>query len=312
MAKSTGFENHRLRTLIWIVRKLQRRPMSLSELNEEWLDDTDISAGKEMERRSFNNHLRAILDLFGINIECNRRHEYKYRITSTEITPVARLMMDNFEQNLALGNATKLEGRVLVDKAPCGIEFLEKIMEAMEKSHQITIGFKHFIAEKPFTVTGSPYCVKLYQQRWYVVLLDDEGFIDSYSLDRITHVRMERSKFVMDPEFDSEEFFKYSFGVRVSDEHEPDIIKLKVAAVQRGYFRTLPLHHSQREIETHEEYSIFTIEVVPTVELIMKIFSYGYLVEVLEPAYYRELVKEELLKTYDMYFTTNDNQNNSL
>lgn len=38
MAKNSGFENHRLRTLIWIVRKLQRRPMSLLELNELWTD----------------------------------------------------------------------------------------------------------------------------------------------------------------------------------------------------------------------------------------------------------------------------------
>lgn len=302
MASNSGFENHRLRTLIWIIRKLQRRAMSLRELNELWVDDVDISGGREIERRTFSNYLNAILDLFQINIECNRHNDYKYKITSSEISPVTNLIINNFEQNLALGNATRLEGRVLVDRAPMGAEHLEKIMEAMEKSRQITIEFQNFNAEEPFSVTGDPYCVKLYQQRWYVVLHDDEGITDTYSLDRITHVRMERSKFKMDPAFDAEEFFRYSFGVRVNDEREPDIIKLKVAAVQRGYFRTLPLHHSQREIETHEDYSIFTIEVVPTVELIMKIFSYGYLVEVLEPTYYRELVKEEFQKTYEMYF----------
>lgn len=301
MANNSGFENHRLRTLIWIVRKLQRRAMSLRELNELWVDDVDISGGKKIERRTFGNYINAILDLFQINIECNRHNAYKYKITTREISPVTNLIINNFEQNLALGNATSLEGRVLVDRAPMGVESLEKIMEAMEKSRQITIEFHDFNAEEPFCVTGDPYCVKLYQQRWYVVLLDTEGVFDTYSLDRITHVRMERSKFNMDPEFDAEEFFRYSFGVRVNDEREPDTIKLKVAAVQRGYFRTLPLHHSQREIETHEDYSIFTIEVVPTVELIMKIFSYGYLVEVLEPAYYRELVKEELQNTYDLY-----------
>lgn len=302
MASNSGFENHRLRTLIWIIRKLQRRPMSLRELNELWVDDVDISGGREIERRTFTNHLHAILDLFQIYIECNRHNDYKYKIMSSEISPVSNLIINNFEQNLALGNATKLEGRVLVDRAPMGAEHLEKIMEAMEKSRQITIEFQNFNTEEQFTVTGDPYCVKLYQQRWYVVLHDDEDITDTYSLDRITHVRMERSKFKMDPVFDAEEFFRYSFGVRVNDECEPDIIKLKVAAVQRGYFRTLPLHHSQREIETHEDYSIFTIEVVPTIELIMKIFSYGYLVEVLEPTYYRELVKEELQETYDMYF----------
>lgn len=302
MANSSNFENHRLRTLIWIVRKLQRHPMSLSELNELWVDDEDISGGKKIERRTFNNHIRAIMDLFMIDIECNRKAGYKYKIVSSEVSPVVSHMINNFEQNLALGRAAELSKRIMVDKAPMGTEHLEKILEAMDKSRQITIEFQNFNKGVPFTVTGDPYCVKLYQQRWYLVLHDEEGRTDTYSLDRITQLRVESSKFAMDPEFKAEEFFRYSIGVRVNDEVEPSIIKLKVRAVQCEYFRTLPLHHSQKEIETADDYSIFTIEIVPTVEFIMKILSYGFLVEVLEPQDYREVIMQEVAAVYDTYF----------
>lgn len=302
MSKNTGFENHRLRTLIWIVRKLQRRPMSLNELNELWVDDVDISAGEPIERRTFANHLNAIMDLFHINIECKRRNGYKYKIMSDEISPVASYLMDNFEQNLALNKAKEFEDRIIIDKAPMGAEYLEKIMLAMEESRKITIEYKDFNVKDAFSVTGAPYCVKLYQQRWYVVIRQDDDTIDSYSLDRITDLHIGKDKFLMDPSFNAEEYFRYSFGVRVNKEVEPTSIKLKVKAVQRDYFRTLPLHHSQKEIETTEDYSVFTIEVAPTVELMLKLLSYGFLVEVLEPVWYRVMVMEEVEALFKTYF----------
>lgn len=276
--------------------------MSLREINELWMDDEDISGGEEIKRRTFNNHIRAIWDLFQLNIECDRRNDYKYRIVSDKVSPVSDHIMSNFEQNMALGNVSELDGRIIVDKAPCGAEYLEKIREAMEKSRQITIDFLDFDEDEGFTVTGDPYCLKLYQQRWYVVIHEEDGIMDTYSLDRITRLEVEKSKFKMDPQFDAEEFFRYSFGVRVNLEEPPSLITLKVDACQRGYFRTLPLHASQKEVETTDSYSVFTLEVVPTIELTMKLLSYGNLIEVLEPAELRTVIKEEVARLYNTYF----------
>jgi len=297
-----GFENKRIRTLIWVIRQLSRRPMTLKEINERWVDNADLSAGCEYERRTFSNHLRSIADLFGIDIVCDRRNAFRYHIENAEVSPVIRHIIDNFEQNIALGNSIKMEDRILVDAAPQGHEHLEKILEAMEKSRNITITFQMFGDDEPFDVTGAPYCVKLYQQRWYVVICEEDGYLDSYSLDRVTHLRMEKTKYTMDPNFKADEYFRYSFGVRVSHEYPPTLITLKVDARQRDYFRTLPLHPSQQETETQPDYSIFTIEVIPTIELMMKILSYGFLVEVLEPQFYRDAVMKEVKALYHKYF----------
>lgn len=307
MASYPEFENHRFRALIWIVRKLERKPMSLSELNKEWKADIDISRGMTIERRTFSNYLRAIWDMFRINIECNRRDGYRYRITTSEIDPVVSHIINNFEQNLALGKAVAMSKRIIVDKAPMGTEYLERIMDAIEQSRLITFEFRNFNSGTTFTVTGAPYCVKLYQQRWYVVVHDEDeeiedDIIDTYSLDRITSLKIEDRTFLMPDHFDADHFFRYSFGVRVNHEEEPVLIKLKVKSVQREYFRTLPLHHSQQETETCDDYSIFTIEIVPTVEFIIKVLSYGSLVEVLSPQDYRDVLKEEVELLYRTYF----------
>lgn len=306
MANRPEFENHRFRALIWIIRKLSRKPMSLSDLNDEWVADVDISRGMTIERRTFNNYIRAIWDIFKINIECNRKDGYRYRIISSEIDPIIEHIINNFEQNLALGKAVAMSKRIVVDKAPMGAEHLEKIMQAMEQSQLITFEFQNFNNSQPFAVTGAPYCVKLYQQRWYVVVRDEheeteDDIIDTYSLDRITSLTVEDKKFLMPADFNADDFFRYSFGVRVNYEDDPMLITLKVKAKEREYFRTLPLHHSQRETKTYNDYSIFTIEIVPTVEFLMKILSYGSLVEVLLPQDYRNVVKKEVEHMYNTY-----------
>jgi hypothetical protein len=83
-------------------------------------------------------------------------------------------------------------------------------------------------------------------------------------------------------------------------------VLLKVDDCQRDYLRTLPLHASQREIETQEEYSVFELYVALTIELTMQILYYGSRVEVLEPAELREEIEEEAYRLYEVYSKDNN------
>ncbi|MBR4191955.1 MAG: WYL domain-containing protein [Prevotella sp.] len=51
-----------------------------------------------------------------------------------------------------------------------------------------------------------------------------------------------------------------------------------------NYLRTLPLHHSQRELESGDHYTDFSFDIRPTDDLLDKLFSYRDSIEVLEPA----------------------------
>lgn len=304
MRRQNGFENHRLRTLIWIIKQLKKyRHLSLKELNELWTDDRDLSGGMEIGRRTFLNHINAIRDLFNIWIECKRSDEYRYYIDDAGMSPVVGKIIENFEQNMALGNGIDMQDRILIDEAPEGKDWLEIIIASMKSGHNVSFTFCDFHDEVgEFEVVGSPYCVKLYQQRWYVLIKHlEDGFLDTYCLDRITDLKQEKSRFKMEKGFDTEKFFKFSFGVRVNQDDAPSIIKLKVLPQQCKYLRTLPLHESQEEIETTPEYSIFTLEIVPTIEFTMKILSYGFLVEVLEPQFCRDVIANEVKKMNKMY-----------
>ena len=152
--------------------------------------------------------------------------------------------------------------------------------------------------------------MKLYHQRWYVLVkewrtllvghdLKEEMHV--YSLDRILSMKVTDEKFVLDENFDAKEYFKYAFGTRVEKDNPPQHVLLKVDDCQRDYFRTLPLHTSQREIETQEDYSIFELNVALTIELTMQILYYGSRVEVLEPAELREEIEEEAYRLNSVY-----------
>ena len=138
-----------------------------------------------------------------------------------------------------------------------------------------------------------PYCVKIFKQRWYVVAYNPYyNALRIYSLDRIKSLRITEKPFKLPESFDSEVFFEYNFGIIVDETIEPCIVQLKVFGMQRKYLQTLPLHHSQEETETTDDYSIFNYLITPTFDFKQEILSHGDDIEVLSPDWFRKGMKE--------------------
>ena len=65
--------------------------------------------------------------------------------------------------------------------------------------------------------------------------------------------------------------------------------------------RALPLHHTQREVETGEWYSVFEYRMKPTFDLKQELLSRGDAVEVLSPQSLRDEMQEEIINMYNLY-----------
>ena len=100
--------------------------------------------------------------------------------------------------------------------------------------------------------------------------------------------------------FKPEEFFINQYGIDRSIT-EPMDIRIKVNAYDAKFLRSLPLHHSQKEVEQNDQYVIFTYHIAPTYDFIMELRKFGSKLEVLEPASLREKFKEEIDKQKAMY-----------
>lgn len=71
--------------------------------------------------------------------------------------------------------------------------------------------------------------------------------------------------------------------------------------MHRQYVRALPLHHTQREVETGEWYSIFEYRMKPTFDLRQELLSRGDAVEVLSPRSLRDEMQSEIKRLQSLY-----------
>ena len=69
---------------IWIINTLRAyKRLTFDELNQKW-QDSSVADGNPLPRSSFNRHRDAILDMFGIIIDCEPK-TYKYYISNVEV-----------------------------------------------------------------------------------------------------------------------------------------------------------------------------------------------------------------------------------
>ena len=197
--------------------------------------------------------------------------------------------------NMLLENKT-LSDRILLENIPSGQDYLSIVTDAMKKSKVLEITYKGYWSEHEHTFPVAPYCVKLFRQRWYLVgnsVYEDK--IRIYSLDRVLNASLTEEPFKYPKDFSPEVYFQDCFGVIRDDETEVETVKLKVNADQSNYLRSLPLHPSQEEIETSDDYSIFTLRVRPTFDFYQELLKNGDTLEVQEPNWlrkdFRDIVK---------------------
>ena len=122
-----------------------------------------------------------------------------------------------------------------------------------------------------------------------------------YALDRMLEVEILPDSFKLPDGLDAKAWFQSLYGVRKYDDMKPQQVILKVYGNQVRYFRSLPLHSSQEEVETHRDHSIFAYNLAPDYDFKQDILSFGDTVEVLEPKALRVSVKETINQLITYY-----------
>jgi predicted DNA-binding transcriptional regulator YafY len=61
-----------------------------------------------------------------------------------------------------------------------------------------------------------------------------------------------------------------------------------------NYFRTLPLHQSQREVAPTDDYTDFAFDIRPTADFLGELLSHGEGLEILEPLGLRQQLQQQV------------------
>ena len=285
------------KSYIWLLETLQSRgPLTLAEIKRLWRRSSINEDGSELATRTFANHIASIADIFDIDIVCDRR-DNTYKIDNDDNlggSGIRDWMMEALSLNNLVNESAGLRSKLLFESEPSSHRFLTDIIRAIRDERMLEMNYQGFTMDAPRDFLLEPFCIKEYKRRWYLFArkhgIDKEPH--SFSLDRMNSVTVSETLFTVPKNFNAKSFFSTRYGVLQYEGEKPERIKIKATAHQANYFRTLPLHSSQKEIEKTDTYSIFSYFLTPNWDFIHDLLYFGDAVEVLEP----EGVRDELAR----------------
>lgn len=274
--------------LIWLLGTIYSSgPVTKQEIDRRWLEsplNTDHEDG--YEARSFHRHKEAILELFGVDIQCDRKHGHVYYIDpSRDLSSLLESLTP-----LLLQGDKNLAARVLAEPAPASARHLPAIVEAMRQGVVLQVTHRSTINSHLSTLNYflMPYCLKQFQGRWYVVgRSSKQDELKVYALDDIDRVRWTAKRFKFPRGWKPNKHFEGFFGVDRSLEPETVTIRVTGKTVQR--FLEHPVHPSQRLTEKGDDQAVFTFWLAPTRDFAEALRACGSAVEVLSPGTFRQL-----------------------
>lgn len=146
--------------------------------------------------------------------------------------------------------------RILLESIPSSGDNLQLFIEAMKSSRRITVTYRKHGNIEPSVRTVEPYCIKLFQRRWYaLVRLITRDSLFALSFDRILDIQLTEESFKIDQDFDAQSWFSDCYGVVRNPDADLERVIIRAYGRESYYLRDLPFHHSQREIASGEDWT---------------------------------------------------------
>ena len=284
------------KSYIWLLETLRTHGhLTLKELQNLWLESSVNDEKKDLAPRTFSNHVQSIADIFGIDIECDRRDNTYYISNESEIggTDIREWMLDTLSLSSLLNESAGMKDRIIFENIPSSHKHLATVIQAMKDKKVLEVRYRSFRKDHEESLMLEPWCLREFKKRWYL-FAHHEGIdgLHMYALDRILSANVGSETFVLPKEFRAHEMFSGVYGVRLYGDMKCETVLLKADSMQSRYFRTLPLHSSQEEVETTADYSVFKYYLTPDYDFKQDVLSFGTAVEVLRPEHLRREMGE--------------------
>jgi len=217
-----------------------------------------------------------------------------------------RMTLQNFENTDIYNKFNKLRNKVLqedkskqtttnsfksfilpeISFGKSGYEWIETLFEAINKQESIEILYRknpNEISNK----TLSPYLLKEFRKRWYLIAYDhaeDRKCTKVYALDKIKEIIESEKKFYIDPFFNPNDYFKYTFGIHHELFNKPIDVVLDFYGNNIDQLMNHPLMATQKSTLMQGGKALrVELEVYNSYEIKREILGYGKGVKVVSP-----------------------------
>lgn len=175
-----------------------------------------------------------------------------------------------------------------------GIDLLSELYEAVRAHEPLIIYYQSFRSDRPKKLIISPYLLKEYRNRWFLLGThkDKIQLLWILAVDRMQRIcHNDHLVFVSNPNLNTSTFFDDVIGVTKNLGQKTERVLLRFDADQAPYVLTKPLHRSQ-QVERQEANGavVVSIQVVLNFELEREILGYAEHVEVLAPSGLRQRI----------------------
>ncbi len=292
---------------IWLVNTIHKAGrLTLEEINRRWLR-TEMSEGISIARSTFNRHRDAILDMFGIIIECDRKDRFRYYIFNEEVLEedtIQNWMLSTLSVNSVLSESKGVYDRILLEHIPSDGENLHKFIDAMKTGVRIRVNYRRYGAEAyTSAMMLDPFFVRLFNKRWYGLVKFPEpgGNLFTLAFDRIVSLELTDEKFAYPKDFDPSFWFHDSYGIVRDPEVPVEKVVIRAFGREVNYLRDLPLHQSQKEVKTEGEYSDFELTLSPTADFYSPLLARGSAIKILGPQWLADEIKRLHRESFELY-----------
>ena len=221
---------------IWLLNTILRGPISRAAIDEKWAHANANEYKQDyLPESNFHRWKTTVELLFDVKIKCNGNNEYYIEEAADLRSADLRLRLLNLmSMDSMLKDSKELSDQILFEPVPSGEKFLAPIIEAMRDKCVLQMTYQGFGKPRPYTFPIEPYCLKMFKQRWYVlVYAPDIDEMRVYSLDRIQTIEPTKQKYKLPRGFNAEAYFKNTYGVTGMDEEPEDIICAHYRSIPR-------------------------------------------------------------------------------
>ena len=178
-----------------------------------------------------------------------------------------------------------------------GLNFLGPLFDAVKRKDALIIEYKSFKAKRESRIYISPYILKEYNNRWFVIGVSPQKEVKTLALDRIIEIRKDDNhKYVDNTVFNPEKYLNEMIGVTRDLESNVETVIFWVDAHQTPYIETKPFHESQEiEKENEDGSKVFRIRIIINYELERKLLGYGSHIKVIEPLHLKQRIANEVV-----------------
>jgi predicted DNA-binding transcriptional regulator YafY len=287
----------------YIVDFLRKKPASFNEiLNYLERKSKDDSYDYVISQKTFKRDLDLILSLLSVEIEFSHTLK-KYKIVQDTSDEINLRIMEAYDTFNALKIASDISQFIFFEtRKALGSEHLSPILYGIKNRKLIRCSYQKFWDSEANNRLLVPLALKENKQRWYLVAIDNKDQkVKTFGLDRISNLSISDQGFTYPKDINIEQIFQNCFGIISDEDYCAEEIVLSFSKHQAKYIKSLPLHPSQELIFEDTKEVRFKLFVKPTFDFMMEILSYGPDVEILEPAYVREELKNKLNNTLSKY-----------